>query len=174
MAAAATPPVDSLTGIAACAQSMVRLCVSDPDRFHRQMADELRLTLFGPVPGKPGEVISTLFRPTAEFDLEVEMWASVNGQQQVAVYFDGFKVAWCNSNVAPATPTAGTKGGRMGTDEAAPWAVDQDEAAQWALGVGQAPDDVAGAMREIEAGARVALEHLAELVRYAQSDRGAG
>lgn len=169
-----TPLVDSLAGIAACARSMVRLCVSDPDRFHRHMADELRLTLFEPVPGKPGEVISTLFRPTGEFDLEVEMRASVEGLHQMTVYFDGFRVASSRSNVVLTASTVSVDGAGTGTGEGPPWTVDQDDAALWASGAGVTPDDVAGVIWEIEAAARVALEQLAELLRYAQNDLGAG
>lgn len=170
MATDATHLEGSLAGIAACAQSMVQLCVSDADRFHRDMADELRLTLFEPVPGKPGEVVSTLFRPTGEFDLEVELRISVDRQQLVTVRFDGFRVASCSSNMVLTTFTARIDGAGTGTGEAHLWSLDHDEAALWASGAGLAPDDLTGVIQETEAAALVAWEHLAKLVRCAQRD----
>ena len=137
------------------------------------MADELCLTLFEPVPAKPGEMISTLFRPTGEFDLDVEMRASVDGQEQVTVCFDGFRVASCSSSTVRTVSTVSVDGTGAGTGETPPWTVDQGEAALWASGAGLAQDDMVGSIREIEAAAHVALEQLAELARYAQSARGA-
>ena len=167
------PLFDSLAGIAACAKAMVRLCVSNPDRFQRHMVDELRLTLFEPVPGKPGEVISTLFRPTGEFDLEVEMSAGFKGSHQVTVYFDGLRVAWCRPKSGSNISTLGPDDSRTGVVESPRWTVDQGAAALWASGVGVAPDDTAGAFREIEAAAFVARGQLTELVEHAQAARGA-
>ena len=169
----AKPLCDSLAGIAACARSMVRLCVSNPDRFHCNMVDELRLTLFEPVPGKPGEVISTLFRPTGEFDLEVRMSASFEGPHQVTVYFDGIRVAWCRPKGGLTVSAPGPDDRRTGAVESPPWTVDQGASALWASGMGLAPDDTAGAFREIEAAALVAQGQLAELVQYAQAERSA-
>ena len=137
------------------------------------MANELRLNLFDLVPGKPGEVINTLYRPTGEFDLVVEMSASSDGQNQVTVYFDGFRVASFNSAVVTTISTERRDDSRNGMGEASRWTVDQDEAALWVSSAGLTPDDPVGVIREIEAAALVAWEHLATVVRHAQTDREA-
>lgn len=172
MAAGTTPLVESLVGIADCARSLVQLCLADPDRFHRHLADELRLTLFQQVQGKPGEVISTLFRPTGEFDLKVEMSASAAGLHQLAIYFDASRVAWCSSIGVSTGSTMSAYRNLTGCGAALSWTVDQVEAALWASGVDVAPDDTVGVTREIEAAALDAWDHLAELMRYAQRDSG--
>lgn len=64
-----TPFVGNLAGIAECARLLVRLCVLDPSRFHRHMAEEVHITLLEPVPSRSGEVISALFRPTVRIPL---------------------------------------------------------------------------------------------------------
>lgn len=169
-----TPFVDNLAGIADCARLLVRLCVLDPSRFHRHMAEEVHLSLLEPAPSRSGEVISALFRPTGEFDLEVEHWESVDGQHRVTVYFDGFRVAWCNSRVVPTGATVGAVGNPTNMSGPPAWTVDQDEAALWASGAGAAHNDEASTILQIEAAAVVALAQLTELLRYAQSEQGAG
>jgi hypothetical protein len=168
-----TPLVECLISAAACARSLVRLRVANQDRFHLDVVDELRRSLLQPVPPRPGEMISTLFRPTGDFDLEVRMSASAEGRHQLADFFDDSRVAWCNLRVIPTTSTASAHGSLLGMQEIPAWSVDQHTATLWASGAGVSPDDTAGAVQEIEAAALNDWARLGQSVRHAlvEADR---
>lgn len=159
-----------LTGIDDCTRSLVRLRVADPDGFDRHLSDELRLNLFQAVAGRQDGLATTLFRPTGEFDLDVEIAIESDGQQQVTVYFDGFRVAWRRTVALPTLQMLTAAFGERALptpDERSSWIIDHDGATLWASGTGLAPDDQDGIAREVEVAALDAWESLAELERYA-------